>query len=296
MPSPNTVLRRVVLDTDTYNEVDDQFALAHLLLAPEVVSLEAVYAAPFFIPSRSKSPADGMEKSYEEIHRVIDLVNPRERPPVFRGSTGYLPDSKTPVQSDAVADLIERAMATSEEKLHVVAIAAPTNIASALLVEPRIAERIVIIWLGGHAPYWPDTREFNLGQDVPASRIILDSPAPLVLVPCKPVASHMLTTVCELEGQLAPFSKLGKYLTEIVATYSPGNRPGWSKPIWDIAATAWVLNNGWLTTEEAPSPLLTDEVTWGPSSGRRSIKIAREVDRDAIFADFYARARLSGNS
>jgi len=48
MNIPYPAVRRVVLDTDTYNEVDDQFALAHLLLAPELVRLEAVYAAPFF--------------------------------------------------------------------------------------------------------------------------------------------------------------------------------------------------------------------------------------------------------
>ena len=82
-PSP---LPRVVLDTDTYNEVDDQFALAHLLLSPAQVNFEAVYAAPFF-NDRSSSPGDGMEKSYEEILRVLALV-PTEKPPqVFRGST-----------------------------------------------------------------------------------------------------------------------------------------------------------------------------------------------------------------
>jgi hypothetical protein len=71
---------RMVLDTDTYNEVDDQFALAYAFLSKEKVQLEAVYAAPF-LNSRSKSPADGMEKSYEEILRLLNmavawLINP----------------------------------------------------------------------------------------------------------------------------------------------------------------------------------------------------------------------------
>ena len=38
----------VVLDTDTYNEIDDQFALAYLIRSEEKLSLKAVYAAPFF--------------------------------------------------------------------------------------------------------------------------------------------------------------------------------------------------------------------------------------------------------
>jgi inosine-uridine nucleoside N-ribohydrolase len=282
-------LRRVVLDTDTYNEVDDQFALAHLLLSPDRVALEAVHAAPFF-NSRSTGPADGMEKSYEEILRVIDLVNPAARPPVFRGSRQYLPAAGTPVESDAARDLVERAMATDAGKLHVVGIAAATNIASALLMEPRIARRIVIVWLGGHAPYWPHTREFNLGQDLHAARVLLEAEAPLVLAPCHPVTSHMITTVAELEAQLAPHSELGRYLTDIVRGYA-GNPPGWSKVIWDIAATAWVINPAWLKAEEAPAPILNDDVTWSSASGRRTIRVVREVNRDAILADFFSRAR-----
>ena len=55
----------VVLDTDTYNEVDDQFALSYLLASQEQLSLKALYAAPFF-NENSTGPADGMEKSYAE--------------------------------------------------------------------------------------------------------------------------------------------------------------------------------------------------------------------------------------
>ena len=43
----------MVLDTDTYNEIDDQFALVYALLSPEL-RVEAVYAAPF-LNNRSKS-------------------------------------------------------------------------------------------------------------------------------------------------------------------------------------------------------------------------------------------------
>jgi purine nucleosidase len=83
----NTTPVRVVHDTDTYNEVDDQFALAHLLMSPDRIKLEAVYAAPFFLPhcnNRSTSVADGMEKSYEEILRVLALVPTQQPPKVLR--------------------------------------------------------------------------------------------------------------------------------------------------------------------------------------------------------------------
>ena len=118
-----------ILDTDTYNEVDDQFALAHLLLHDETIDLQAVHAAPFF-NSRSSGPGDGMEKSYEEIQRMLELVGPKVPPAVYRGSTSYLPDARTPVESEAVRDLIERALA-AKETLYVLTIGACTNVASA---------------------------------------------------------------------------------------------------------------------------------------------------------------------
>ena len=46
----------VVLDTDTYNEVDDQFAIAYMLNSPEL-SPVAIYAAPFF-NDKSTGPED----------------------------------------------------------------------------------------------------------------------------------------------------------------------------------------------------------------------------------------------
>lgn len=283
---------RAVLDTDTYNEVDDQFALAHLLMSPERIKLEAVYAAPFYLPhcnKRSTSVADGMEKSYEEILRVLALVPSLQPPKVFRGSTQFISGTGLAVESEAAADLVRRAKASPGEKLYVLCIAAPTNVASALLLDPKIAENIVVVWLGGHAPYWPHTREFNLEQDVSASRVLLDFNVPLVLLPCYPVTSHLITTVAELDQQLAPYSRLGAYLTDIVRNYQ-GNPSGWSKNIWDISASAWMINADWVKTDEKPSPILKDDLTWQLDADRRRILIAREVDRDAIFADFFAKA------
>jgi purine nucleosidase len=290
---------RVVLDTDTFNEVDDQFALAHLLLSPKELKLEAVHAAPF-LNTRSTSPADGMEKSYKEIHRVLDLVQPAQRPQVCRGSTAFLKDATTPAQNDAVENLIRLALnpqiESKKEKLVVVGIAAATNIASALLLEPQIIHRITVVWLGGHASYWPTTREFNLKQDIHAARILFESGVELIHMPCNPVASHLTTTVAELREQLAPFSKLGTYLTDIVTGYA-GNPPGWSKVIWDIAATAWAIHPQWVTTREIPSPRLLDDMTWSAEPAqekRHRIRETLSLDRNGIFADFFAKAKTAG--
>ena len=138
---PPTGKVSMVLDTDTYNEIDDQFAVIYAVLS-EQIEVEAIHAAPFF-NSRSSGPGDGMERSYEEILRVLDRLNYQHKDFVFRGPSSYLPHPDQPVESDAASHLIELAMADRDEPLYVAAIGAITNVASAILMEPRIIERIV---------------------------------------------------------------------------------------------------------------------------------------------------------
>ena len=142
-----------------------------------------------------------------------------------------------------------------------VAIGAITNVASAMLLEPEIIKKIVVVWLGGHAHYWPDTREFNLGQDVLAARIIFDSGVPLVQIPCMGVTTHLLTNISELEYYLDGKSQIGTYLTDIVRNYTK-DPYAWSKVIWDISTIAWLNNPDWVPTYLTHSPMVTDQVTW----------------------------------
>ena len=158
------------------------------------LNVKALYAAPFF-NTRSSGPADGMERSYQEILRILERLGRDAEGFAFRGSTSYLPAKGEPVHSAAAEDLIAKALAQQGKPLYVLTIGAITNVASALLLEPRIADRIVIVWLGGHPTYWEHTREFNLMQDVPAAQVVFDSGAPLVQIPCINVAEHLRTTL-----------------------------------------------------------------------------------------------------
>ena len=81
-PDTESLLRRlekpqgkidVVLDTDTYNELDDQFALSYMVRNDEKLCVQALYAAPF-LNDKSVSPKDGMEKSYSEILKLLTLL------------------------------------------------------------------------------------------------------------------------------------------------------------------------------------------------------------------------------
>ena len=64
----------VILDTDTYNECDDQFALAYLLKSQERFNIEAITVAPYH-HDNNISIIEGNEKSYNEIIKICKYLN-----------------------------------------------------------------------------------------------------------------------------------------------------------------------------------------------------------------------------
>ncbi len=285
----------IVLDTDTYNEVDDQFAVGYALLSPEKIKLHALYAAPFF-NDRSNGPADGMERSYEEILRLLERLDVAPDGLVFRGSTDYLASMEPPRESDAAADLVAKAMARSEDDdpLYVATIGCITNVASAILMEPEIIKHIVIVWLGGHAFHWHDTKEFNLWQDPDAARVVFDCGVPVVQIPVMGVCSHLHTTIPEIDAYVAGRGAIGDYLAETVRGYHAGTNHradhfAWSKVIWDISAIAYLLNASWTPSHLVHSPIVTDQGTYSFDKRRHLIRSAYHVNRDPIFRDLFAK-------
>lgn len=278
----------MVLDTDTYNEVDDQFALCYSLLSRERLNVQAVYAAPFF-NDRSSGPEDGMEKSYDEIVRLLGTMNLQSQGFVFKGSRSYLPGEDTPVISPAAEDLVKKGMAMPEgELLYVTAIGAITNVASALLMEPRLVEKICVIWLGGHPLTWPTAREFNLMQDVKAARVILNSGVPFILVPCMGVASHLTASIPELEAFLGGKNEMCDALVKLFSEYTD-DPFGWAKEIWDVSTIGLLVNPDWAPMAVEPSPLLSDDCRWSRDASRHPIGVVQWLNRNAIFRDMYKK-------
>lgn len=286
--TPPTSKVRMILDTDTFNEIDDQFAIVYALFSQEKLQVEAIYAAPFF-NNRSTSPLDGMEKSYEEILRILKRINMSHDNFVYKGSNTFLNNVNEPLQSEAANDLVKRAMETpDDELLYVVAIGAITNIASAILIEPKIIEKIVVVWLGGHALHWPNTSEFNLQQDVVSAQTVLNCGVPLVLIPCMGVTSHLHTTLSEMKQFVKGKGEIGDFLTMRFEEYHD-NHYAYSKVIWDLAAIAYLVNHHFIPTQIIHSPVLTDQRTYSVDASRHFIRYAYHVDRDAIFRDFFTK-------
>lgn len=283
---PNQGKIQVVIDTDTYNEIDDQFAVVYALLSPEQMEVEAIYAAPYF-NNRSESAADGMQKSHEEILRLMDKLGMEPEGLVYKGSAGFLEKKDQPLESEAARDLVDRAMA-SEEPLYVLTLGAPTNVASAILMEPEIINKIVVVWLGGKGLEWNTAREFNLQQDIFSSQILFDSGVPLIQIPTEPVTSHLLTTIPELETYLQGQGAIGDYLIEIFKDYHDDHF-AYSKIIWDISVIAYVIDSSWFRTEIRNAPILTDQYTYSIDRSRHFYRVATSLNRDKIFGDLFRK-------
>ena len=281
----------VILDTDAYNEIDDQFAIAYLLGSEDKLRCRAICAAPFH-NQKSEGPADGMEKSYHEILKVLSLAGRKDLfPNVFRGSIQWLTDESTPVDSPAAREIVRLAREyTPEKPLYVVAIGAITNVASALLMDPGIAANIVVVWLGGHALHWEHTREFNMAGDVAAARVVYLSGVSLVQLPCMGVVSAFTTTKPELEFWLAGKNALSSYLAQNTIDeaerYASG-RP-WSRVIWDVTAVGWLLG-GMMKDRDIPRHVPGYDFQYQARPELPPMRYVWHVDRDRLMDDLFKK-------
>jgi inosine-uridine nucleoside N-ribohydrolase len=297
---------RIVIDTDAANEIDDQFALAWALRSEDRLRLEAVYAAPFSFAHRraalGRPPSDerpfappgvGMARSFDEIGRVFDLAGVPRAGRVFRGATGYLAGPRQAQASDAAEHLVALARSLPDDPpLYVLALGCPTNVASALLMAPDIADRIVVVWTSGYPSHAPHpNHSFNLEQDPAASRWLFDSGVPLVYLPGFHVGAQLRLSWPEAEAYLQGRGPLADGLFQLYA-----HNPLWelagvrerfahSWVLWDLICVAWLLNPGWVPSTLVRAPVLDPDLCWRAAPGRHWMREAHAVQRDAIFAD-----------
>ena len=282
----------VVLDTDAYNEIDDQFAIAYMMRSKEKLNTKAIYAAPFFIDGKVRDIKEGMEKSYDEILKILKLSN--EHTNVFKGSEHYLEDEQTPVVSPAARDLVDRARQYSPEKpLYVVAIGAITNIASALLLSPEIKDNIVVVWLGGHALHYHHTCEFNMRQDIAAARVVMQCGVPFVQLPCDGVVNSFTISKNELEYWLEGKNELADYLAKNTIREAEEYAKGtaWTRVIWDVTAVAWLLNDSdrFMESRIIKTPLPTYDHLYAVNYKGYPMRYVYRIWHDTLLNDLFQK-------
>ena len=284
----------VILDTDAFNEIDDQFAIAYMIKSNDKLNVKAICAAPFD-NDKSSGAADGMEKSYNEIEKLLSFMNVEFD--VYKGSDRFLPDEKTPVISDAAKFMAEYANNyTSDNPLYIIAIGAITNVASAFLLNPEMKERTVVVWLGGNAHHYHDTYEFNMKQDIAAARIVMDSGVPFLQLPCMGVVDSFTISKPELEYWLKGKNPLADYLATIAISEAESYASGtaWTRPIWDVTAVAWLLNdeNKFMNSTIIPAKIPKYDNLYDEDYEGYPISYVYNIKRDALMTDMIKKILL----
>lgn len=286
---------KVIFDTDMYNEIDDQFALTYLMKSLDKIDLEAITIAPFKDSGyvNTKNIEEGIEKSYDTTLKILDMMGySKYKQKVYKGATQYSFDSMT--ENDAVRKIIE--ISNKNEHTTIVAIGSITNIAIAIKIDPSIIEKIEVIWLGGNSFLSKQNQEFNFKQDINAVKIVFNSKVKLTVIPCRNVASNLITTSYELDHYLAN-SQIGNYLCALCKDAqshyykNPNDEYGSSKTLWDLSAVAYVINKDWFVTEEISCPEILNNGCYVQTENRHKITFVNDLFRNKIFKDYFMKMK-----
>lgn len=275
----------VILDTDTYNECDDQFALAYMIKSQDIFNIEAITVAPYSHKERNETVISGREKSYNEILKICNWLNFDTTNKVFKGAEDYICNGYDET-NDAVNKIIE--VALKNNKTYILAIGAITNVALAIKKEPKIIDRIEVIWLGGHSLLQNNNLEFNFKQDVSAVRIVFESKVKLTIIPCKNVASNLRTSVYELNHYLKDKSELCNYL--INRFYNDGYHGIQERRvIWDISVIAYMINKEWFTSEDISCPNIKEDTSYELTTNNHKITMINYIDVNKVYEDLFEK-------
>jgi purine nucleosidase len=286
--------RRVIIDTDAKNEADDQFAIVHALLSPSL-DVRGLIAAHFGTSRSNRS----MEDSREEIDLLIDLMGHEQQVTVANGAPTGIPNEQTPLDSTGAQLIIaESKLATAHEPLFVAFLGPLTDMASAILLDPDIVHRdIVVIWIGGVGYGGVETYpgvEFNLRNDIAAANVVYDSGITVWQVPSN-VYSQVSVSYTELEEKIGGTSKLADYLINQTVEW---NRTYWPEPIesrslGDSPAISLMLYPRGGNFRTTPAPRFGQEGHYLPGSGH-PIRVVESVDVRFLLEDMFAKIRKFG--
>lgn len=289
----------VIFDTDANNEIDDQHAIAYLLLNDDVFNTIG-------ITTNTTRNGGDIKLQTLEARRVTALVGLPDTP-IFEGANGSFEEilphvgEKTFDGSAAVDFIIAQAGKHSAKKpLTVIAVGKLTNLALALAKKPSIAKRIRLVWLGTN---YPNPGEYNFDNDIPSVNYVLDTEVPfeITIVGGKNGIGTGAVTVSR-EYAHENFTGLGPKIPEPVEGRHGGrftcfgdysvdlfdNVPDLVRSLFDMSAVAIVKNPSWAVPRTIPAPLFEDGKWVERPENKREVVIWEHFDRDAIVADFEA--------
>ena len=274
-------MKNIILDTDLYNEIDDQIALAYVLKSKDTLNLEAVTIAPF--TKGQYNTKTSIDKSYEVAKKIFKMCNEENDEIIFKGATEYFTNDSDQI-NEAVNKIIE--IAKKNDKTYILSIGCITNIALAIKKEPSIIKKIEVIWLGTNFLFMKNN-DFNFRQDVEAVRYVFDSKVKITIIPTYPVSYGLMISKYELESRIRNANELCNYFCDIF-TDDYGTEEI-RRVIWDISVVAYMINEEWFKTMEISCPKIKEDTSFKLTKFRHKIKFVQRLDSNKIYDDLFSK-------
>lgn len=274
-------MKNIILDTDLYNEIDDQIALAYVLKSKDTLNLEAVTIAPF--TKGEYNTKTSIDKSDEVAKKIFKMCNEENDEIIFKGATEYFTNDSDQT-NDAVNKIIE--IAKKNDKTYILSIGCITNIALAIKKEPSIIKKIEVIWLGTNFLFMKNN-DFNFRQDVEAVRYVFDSKVKITIIPTYPVSYGLMISKYELESRIRNANELCNYFCDIF-TDDYGTEEI-RRVIWDISVVAYVINEEWFKIMEISCPKIKEDTSFKLTKFRHKIKFVQRLDSNKIYDDLFSK-------
>ncbi len=291
-PVPPEKQVRLITDTDAKNEADDQFAVVQALLSPKIDNVGLI-AAHF---GNDRVP-ESMQASYRELETILDKMHFSGEGVLYHGASHALENPAAPEVSEGAELIIREAMKDDLRRLYVIFLGPLTDLASAYLMEPRIAGRLTAIWIGGGA-YPNGGPEFNLGNDVNAANVVFSSDIELWQVP-KNVYEMMPVSLAELQVRVRPCGEIGRYLFDQLVAHSQEEIPrksnfrtGETWVLGDSPAVGLILYEHRFDYDMVPAPGVAPDQYYEHPGEHRPIRVYRSIDSRLILEDLYAKLQL----
>lgn len=299
---------RLIVNTDAKNEADDQYAIVHQMMSTKF-DIKA-YIAAHFENKHGEGQRKSMMKSHGELEMLMELMGIKGAYPVLQGADHAMESEDEFVDSEGARFIVEEAMREDDRPLFVLFQGAITDLAAAYMIEPRIAGRMVAVWIGG-GEYPVGEWEFNLSQDIIAANIVFASRLDLWQIPIS-AYRFVRVSMTELQHKVKPCGEIGKYLfSQMLAchmaratdtSFTEGNPESFIYPFENYPLESWCLGDQPTVSvlldahmsnfERIPAPQVTKDMFYVHNTGNRPIRVYKYIDSYMTMEDFYAKLAI----
>ncbi|WP_334332208.1 nucleoside hydrolase [Companilactobacillus sp. HBUAS59544] len=272
---------RVIICSDVGNEADDQFAIVQALLTKRIVVKGMV--AGFF------NEANSVEKAFKKMVAISKLTNMDF--PIKKGASS--PGWKL---TKGAQLLIEESLKRSTLPLYIVCLGGLTDLATAIAENPKIVQKIHVIWVGG-GRYPSGSHEANVARYIEAANFVMKSGCDIWQIPSN-AYKEMRVSTSFLKLELSNSGEVSKFLYNEILEFEKNHyqdKPWINDESWvlgDSAAIGVLLDEQKGNYSMVDTPIFGDDFKYRFEKGSKKIRVYHHIDRDLILMDLISKLKL----